>query len=537
MADKASRETSNSTDYLQRRPSFRRSLAEAAEGLPAEFLDQLEQKRKQLDDSIHKYIASKEREYKLFEKDLRLQHRTQGGQTDDGSARRRTPAEDATAQQHIGRDKVASSVSAVDTLLRKGLRRDSDSIAVDESERADVGVSLADRSVAAGLVDRRASLDRDKEFVGVFTPQYLPMLESGNEASPPPSHQIQRTTSAPSAVEAAVVNKELAVEETLHRSHSDTVVQATQTHPKRPAHLQLSQRTSSSGSSVEGRLISAMKSPTADPMRPKRKRVSLAVGDVIVAPSDNVPNALSNNSTPSHSRTPSFASDRSAAIAPTSSGISALARQPITLATDRVKPDGLSGSAVGGLQALHQQETAAAQRRSQPSTSKHPGDDVGEFWHMEEPDSLEVESPPDLDLDPEFEEDIGSGIGGRVGRAAPSIPPTNFSADEEPYIEDDDPLEGSDLETEHIEFHPSSVDASKQPTLPGFRRPSVAKDPEYMGRDYTRAAENAEATGVYGSSAARPTSKGSFTGGSLGESYMARHAEEMMRLRAAQARS
>lgn len=537
MADKAGRDSS-STNYLQRRPSFRKSLAEA--GLPPEFLDQLEQKRKALDDSIHKYIASKEREYKLFERDLRLQHRTQGGQLDASSSNAPSQQERRrmSGDEQNGKEKAAS-LSAVDTLLRKGSRRDSNSTAVDESERggADVGTSVADRPVAAGVVDRRASLDRDKEFVGVFTPQYLPMLESGNEASPPTSRQVQRATSAPSAVEAAVVNKEpVAAEETLHRANSDTVVQAPQAHPKRPAHLQLSQRTSSSGSSVEGRLISAMKSPTADPMRPKRKRVSLAVGDVIVAPSDNVPNALSNNSTPSHSRTPSFASDRSASIAPSIAGMTAAAQQPFSLATDRRKPDVADVAGAGSLQALHQQETVAAQAARQGQPSKHPGDDVGEFWHMEEPDALEVETPPDLDPDEEFEEDIGSGIGGRVGRTAPSLQPANFTAEDEPYLEEDDPPAGSDLETEHIEFHPSSVDASKQPTLPGFRRPSVAKDPEYAGRDYTRAAVNAEATGVYGSSA-RPASKGSFTGGSLGESYMARHAEEMMRLRAAQARS
>ena len=46
--------------------------------------------------------------------------------------------------------------------------------------------------------------------------------------------------------------------------------------------------------------------------------------------------------------------------------------------------------------------------------------------------------------------------------------------------------------------------------------------------------EEAVENEVYGSSYNRPNTKGSFTPGSLGESYMARHAEEMMKLRMAQ---
>ncbi|KAK3082496.1 hypothetical protein LTR53_020306, partial [Teratosphaeriaceae sp. CCFEE 6253] len=94
---------------------------------------------------------------------------------------------------------------------------------------------------------------------------------------------------------------------------------------KRPVHLQLAKRTSSSGSSADGKLASAMKSPTQSLQRPKRKRVSLAVGDSIVAPSDNVPSALNNSSAPSHSRVRSPESEREDAGATASLDF---ARQP-----------------------------------------------------------------------------------------------------------------------------------------------------------------------------------------------------------------
>jgi hypothetical protein len=162
---------------------------------------------------------------------------------------------------------------------------------------------------------------------------------------------------------------------------------------------------------------------------------------------------------------------------------------------------------------------------------------------MEEPDEDETEKFPSFNMDDEFEEDIGTGIAGRVSHTPspkPNEQPTAADDEDElmynnntptqtPTIPEDN--EGTD--SEHLEFRPGSVAASQQPTVPGFRRPSVVRDPGYTGRDYSRAATDADETGIYGSSYVRPISKGSFTAGSLGESYMARHAEEMMRTRGA----
>jgi hypothetical protein len=508
MAETAGREN------VARRISFRKSLAEA--GLPQEYLDKLEQKRKQLDESIHKYIAAKERDYRQFEKDLRSQHKAQT-QTDaaDAQQRRRASAEEA---QHAA-DK--SPLSAVDTLLRKGLRHDSENNAVE----GDDGSSL---TLVATTNDRRGSDDR-KEFAGVFTPQFLPALETSEDEK---ARTMARTASAPNMVAADKDSK--AVEDAMKRANSDSVVLMPQAHAKRPAHLQLSQR-SSSGSSVDGKLVSAMKS-TSDQHRPKRKRVSLAVGDTIVAPSDNVPLMMTISKLPSHSRkrtTPPSSQGSSP-----NSGSPVQTAQEFVLTTDLSKPNGTNGSQMGGLKALHEQQTNA--KRSQPapqvSPSKFPGDDIGEFWHMEEPDETETEKFPSFDNDDEFEEDIGTGIAGRVSHTpSPKLLEPQEAADEEDglYTAEVPTEPEPEDETEHLEFRPESVNASQQPTNPGFRRPSVIRDPGYTGKDYSRAATTAEETGIYGSSYVRPVTKGSFTAGSLGESYMARHAEGMMRSRMA----
>lgn len=288
-----------------------------------------------------------------------------------------------------------------------------------------------------------------------------------------------------------------------------------------------------------------MKSSSEHP-RPKRKRVSLAVGDKIVAPSDNVPVMVSNNNTPSHSRTRTTPPS-SQGSSPNSGSPIQEASQQSTVTTDLVKPNATNGHTSSGLKALHEQQTATAQSQQpyQSPTSKYPGDDIGEFWHMEEPDEEETEKFPSFSMDDEFEEDIGTGVAGRVSHTPSPKPieqPTAAHDDDELMYNDNEngptqpssiPEDHQGTDSEHIEFRPGSVAASQQPTVPGFRRPSVVRDPGYTGKDYSRAATDADETGIYGSSYARPISKGSFTAGSLGESYMARHAEEMMRTRGA----
>jgi hypothetical protein len=561
MADPAGRDTA----VLARRLSFRKSLAEA--GLPQEFLDQLELKRKQLDESIHKYIAAKERDYRQFEKDLKAQYRAQtsananaaekqsraqaatnAGEAQTGAqahantadaqhrAQANTNAAETQQQRRASAEeaqqvKDKSSLSAVNTLLRKGARRDSDNNAVPGDS-----TSPSAMSAIPPLGDRRTSDDR-KGFIGVFTPPYLPALDTSEDER---ARRIAGTASTPHMAKNKDTKKS---GEAMQRTNSDSAVSTQQAHAKRPAHLLSSHRTSSSGSSVEGKLVSAMKSSSEHP-RPKRKRVSLAVGDKIVAPSDNVPVMMSNNNTPSHSRTRTTPPSSQGSSPNSDSPIQQLSQQ-YTVTTNLTKSSATNGQTSSGLKALHEQQTANAQSQqpSKPQTSQYPGDDIGEFWHMEEPDEDETEKFPSFNMDDEFEEDIGTGIAGRVSHTPspkPNEQPTAADDEDEimynnnvpsqpPTIPEDH--EGTD--SEHIEFRPGSVAASQQPTVPGFRRPSVVRDPGYTGRDYSRAATDADEKGIYGSSYARPISKGSFTAGSLGESYMARHAEEMMRTREA----
>lgn len=494
-----------------RRQSFRRSLAEA--GLADDALERLEQKRRQLDESIHKYIAAKEREYRSFEKDIiqRLGHASNDAKSTPDTLASPPRAREKREQQEEQQQNV------VDALLSAGLRRENigqpHSIAM-VGERG-ATPTLEVRSSLAGLTDRRGSKEREKEFIGVFTPTYLPALENGSGGS-------KRADSAPPVVETPGQAQAVtpSIDSDMHRADSDSVLQAKQ---KRPIQLQLASRTSSSGSSADGnghsRLTSALKSPTHP--RPKRKRVSLAVGNTIVAPSDNVPSTLgSNNSTPSHSRTrsPNNSSPKDSPQSP-----QAQEEEPSMATTPA------SFSSLGPASMTSQLPPSSDGKGKQPATSQTPNTLAAALSAKK----LSADGDLDFGLDDDdisangneaanFSQDSDDGITGRVRRD---------NDDDEAYESSEGPMHQQsgevDDHAEHIEFHPGSVQRTNSP---GYRRPSVTTDPVYKGSDTALVEHNASVQQMYGSTI-RP--QASFVAGSLGESFMASNAARMMRDRRA----
>ncbi|KXL46474.1 hypothetical protein M433DRAFT_638 [Acidomyces richmondensis BFW] len=556
---------------VARRPSFRRTLRECQDVLPPAYLEALEEKRKQLDDSIHRFIAAKEREYKQYEKDLRQQAKLAGGspalagwqeghgvsQTHgDGTAsgslfmsRRRTSSE--STQDAHGHPPVTAGV-----LSSSRSRRDANNYAIDEE--------LGDEQAAiSGLTDRRSSAERERDLIGVFTPSYLTAIAGRDE------HGGERRESAPPKLDSSGNDNPWRSHPSLPRPGSDSAVQAK---GKRPAHLQMPSRTSSSGSSADGKLASALKSPTHAVRRTGTKRVSLALGNSIVKPSDSVPEAMSNSTTSSHSRPRLPATDREgmaltgsvsvveSAKPPTSSGRypdESAVMNGASLTADKNTAVSLSPSPQPHYTLPANTAPPTVLPSSTPipkSTSKIDPD--GDLFDL---DVEETDTPPPAEAEAEAEEEIESGedptVTGRLAErsegertAAGRTPSPRPKAGEASTYDPEAGLllapeiapvtveeqEGDD--TLHIELGPSSADASRQPTSPGYRRPSVVRDPEWEGSDYEAAEEKATTEDIYGSSYVRPASKGSFTAGSLGESYMAQNAAKMMKLRIKQHR-
>jgi len=519
MADRTSR------DGGTRRQASRRVRADA--GLPDEYLELLEQKRKQLDESIHKYIASKERDYKNYERELQQQYKQEKQeQSQDGGSRAVRTSTGSTGNgtgspQLRAQQQQQQQQSVVDALLAAGVNQEHIgqplSVALVDAE----GSPRLEAKSAAGLIDRQASIERDKEFVGVFTPAFLPALDDKASSS--------KTTSPTERAESAPPGQSKEIEQpSIIRAHSDHIDQAK---AKRPVQLQLTQRTSSSGSSADGKLTSALKSPTQGP-KPKRKRVSLAVGDSIVKPSDSVPTSLMNNNrTPSHSRTRSQTPDpnreqsidakivngngtKEVEVQTTSPQVAASLPVESTAVMPEitVQRSPAAASATNGKSAVAPSSPLSRPPARPPVTI----DADGDLFDLEEEDMLPNGG---AEVDPHSESE--DAITGRVGRNS-----SPYETDENSAEMSSEP-EVDEYRAEHVEFVPGSAVASQQPTNPGFRRPSVAIDPIYSGANYDRAEYSAVVNEVYGSSYNRAPTKGSFTSGSLGESFMARNSHHV----------
>ncbi|KAK0320790.1 hypothetical protein LTR91_007739 [Friedmanniomyces endolithicus] len=549
---------------IARRPSFRKTLREHEDSLPAEYLEALEQKRKQLDESIHKYIAAKEREYKQYEKELKQTTKNGGGLATTTAAVQTPPSASANGngvaaptKRRTSSESTHSATSpflapqqhgAVDTLLASGLRRQAVSPVMEE----DSGGGGADRPGSANLKDRRASAEREKDFVGLFTPQFLPLIDHKDERTP------KRAESAPSSVQPSSRTTIPVEVPSLSKADSESAMYAKY---KRPVHLQLANRTSSSGSSADGKLASAMRSPQHLMQRPKRKRVSLAVGDSIVAPSDSVPDATRHSTTPSHSRTRSPETEREKVptMSPGAIASAGFAKKPVEAPATPSTSTTVANSTPSSDEPQQPRRAPANVAVTAP-TSRRSIDPDGDLFDLED----ESDHPMgDFDSAIESEEDAAPGITGGVAQnIAPEtrheIPvPSPRTQSGDPFTYDPEagliPEELTsnnpptctphpDSKPLHLEFRPSASASVFSPSSlsnpahhsfpsPGFQRPAAASDPVFRGSDYYAEERKAVDEEIYGSSFSRPATKGSFTGGSLGESFMAKHAEEMMRTR------
>lgn len=503
-------------EQVTRRSSFRRASTETP--LPPEYQAELDEKRRQLDESIHKYIAAKERDYKTFEKELRQQHRAAQGQ--DGLGRRRSGSDIA---QHDGADVLGSANGA--PIPAASTTDDNRSVESIEERKSH-------RSAIAGLTDRRASLERDRDFAGLFTPPYLSAIDDRNarESRPTPSQASSVPTSSP-------LGSPGSSGEHL-RANSDSTGQAK---PKRPSHLAFFQRTSSSGSSADGKLPSALKSPSQLPRQSGQKRVSLALGDAIVAPSDNLPAAASSSNTPSHSRQRSsgarkgptnLSRETSQSSIVLDDGAAAIpsAASATTSATSESDAGRIISSSAGIAP-----PTASPLSGKISSTPRSPVaaklDPDGDLFDLEELENDPIEHDDfESALESEDDEDEIAETDGVIDDIELGGQRLTYDSREGVVPE---PEDGQGSAVPYLEFKPGSSVVSQQPINAGFRRPSVADDPVFRGNDYRSAEREAVEDDVYGSSFVRPSSKGSFTAGSLGESYMAAHAAKMEGSRAA----
>ncbi|KAK6008643.1 hypothetical protein QM012_000546 [Aureobasidium pullulans] len=466
-----------------RHASRRRSLEVVAEaqGDVDGFVKELDQKRRQLDDQIHKFIAQKEREFKLYERELRTRYRTQPSPV----------------------IKPSGSASPITT-------------------PADQPVHAADSTQNARGTNGKGH-ERETELLGLFTPAYLPLLES--RPSGP-----GRSPSAPALSDAADSTPISPDRQALQRANTDPSGENKSLSSRRG----LGPRTPSSGSEQGRSLVSALKSPSAGPRLSNKKRVSLVVGDEVVAPSDNIFSNASRDV--DHRAENEFGAEhieiqkpaqstRSETHEPTSP------KSPLLDTNESNTPQSpQTGGQPGGLSlgfASAARGTSVSQEPPQIKASPQGDLELASPFSMDEEfddiGSSEMYTTQIEDVDA----DIDSGLDSESTLRAASPP--------SPGDRDVSPVSHASSFSLPIASFGTSSSSSAQPISPGFSRPSVREDPQLQFDD--QMPEELPAQGSLYGSFSRPSYSKQQTSGSLGESFMQRNAEKLMRRRQSVQRS
>ena len=473
------------------------------------FLEELEAKRKQLDDQIQRYIKQKDREFKLFERDLRPKYRNKPVKQEGNTAK----ASEESAYNATGTSSLTSSAGRT----------------LDSNQNDDESQVSTDKRATKP----KTTHERETELLGLFTPVYLPLLDKESDPT-------TRSPSAPAQL-VSLEPREQPVPDPLQRAHSDSIVVAAS--PSNPERLKIEHRSLSGGLEPIKPLVGVLRASTGQARLPK-KRVSLVVGDEIVVPSDDV-----SVSTPPL---------KDASVPEVSSNVSAMPVQAETQPGNNDENAAVLCAEMTENVSNNDRETEAVPRlfrQNGSPVSKSPTMPISALSSSlanrpsTEDDDLDMESPftmdddpaprerqpwsdsmldlPDDEAGPEFDtqdhaeqiEDVQFGVPDSPATPSPgaSIPKSPRNA-----------LSTPSLSISHVR---TASSASLQPVSPGFSRPSVKEDPQaFFGNNAedinTPEIEDNKSYGSFSQS-------GSYMGrkGSLGESFMQRNAMEMMKRR------
>lgn len=481
---------------------------EEAKGDVGAFLQELETKRRQLDDQIHRYIKQKEREYKLFERDLRVKYRTP--QHANASHVQEGSPSSGRLDGNTGND-TENDVIAGDANVRQQLEKEG---TVGKEETLPEGTD-------DGLESSQATKKRESELLGFFTPAYLPLLDvaAKSDGKPPSAPTTPSNSSS--------LNPELKDNKFLQRAQSDPVVVLSAL-ANRPNGFKLEHRTPSTGSEKGRSLISALKPSPSTRSRGMQKRVSLVVGDEVVAPSDNV-------------------FEHAEHIEIREEIVERAVAQPSAVVDQSPEVKGPSEPALTiGHRGVSEVAPLTAQRHSIiASKFKSPSPEASEMAPNKAAETI-VAEPEDLSSPFTMDEEIQG------------PPPPNADDDNDDEGEDEDETEGpmrdepvprqrnySTPTNEDLNAHlaserqsekqsalsaqlKTSPGSASQPVTAGFSRPSARRDPyTYF---VTGSTPEVEDNAKYGSFSSRADPYNMNTG-SLGESFMMKHAEKMLERR------
>ena len=248
----------------------------------------LERKRRQLDQEIAQFRAEKEHDYSLFERRLRDKSKENGVQDAPQSQRKRgrfkqkNDAAGAGSTQKEGANWVQRESGNGNTFQKSLGEEAEDPFAAVRSSPNPEG--------SAGPSGRftEALHKREKEFQGLFTPSYLPLVEdtSGNGRSRS-KEQLERPRLHSEDIPAARHNSSAMLSssaETTHPPMTSPPLQparplSSSVPPEKPLHHR-------SDSSRSDNSVASLRSSLRDPKQPRSpKRVLFSIDDTLVSPS------------------------------------------------------------------------------------------------------------------------------------------------------------------------------------------------------------------------------------------------------------
>ena len=265
-----------------------------------QITEALEKKRAQLDQEIAQFKAEKEHDYRVFERRLRDKSKENGTQDASHIQRKRGRSKQKNAAAEAG-----STQKGEADWVHRGLENGNISQKSLEGEGAEDQCATARSSPSPqgspGSSSRftEALHEREKEFQGVFTPSYLPLVEdtpgthgSNSKARLQPPHFSSVEFSVATHNGSAMLSSSA---ETVHPPMTSPPLQpagplSSSVPPEKPLHYR-------SDSSRSDNSVASLRSSLRDPKQPRSpKRVLFSIDDTLVSPSTS-PIAQRSNST------------------------------------------------------------------------------------------------------------------------------------------------------------------------------------------------------------------------------------------------
>ena len=264
-----------------------KELDPGAERKEHQITEALDRKRRQLDLEIAEFKAEKEREYKVFERQLRGKSKQNGVQDAPPSQRKhdRSKQKDVAEAGHM--QKEDDNQVQRQTSFGEPKQKDPESESVDLNA---IIPSISNLGESPVLLDRPRDTLRgqEKEFQGLFTPSPLPLVEDtpadkrnrSRELLPPPSFSLEDLAALKRNSNAILSSSA----ETVHPPMTSPPLPpsrplSSSVPPEKPSHHR-------SDSTRSDNSIASLRSSLRDPKQPRSpKRVLFSIDDTLVSPS------------------------------------------------------------------------------------------------------------------------------------------------------------------------------------------------------------------------------------------------------------